>query len=161
MAFGKRRGDVTTMGSAVEPESTPGALTAFIDQGSSFEGRLSFKDTVRIDGHFSGEIASENTLVVGETGEIEADIRSRNVVVSGSVVGDIHAESRVVLHKAARVKGDVESPALAIEEGAVVNGRLSMPDPEAAPKALGSGPTGAFAAAPAAAEQTPEEAEPA
>ena len=55
--------------------SAPGGLTAFIDQGSEFEGKLSFRDTVRIDGRFRGEITSENTLIVGESGEIEADIR--------------------------------------------------------------------------------------
>ena len=55
--------------------TTAGGLTAFIDQGSEFEGKLSFKDTVRIDGRFRGEISSENTLIVGESGEIEAAIR--------------------------------------------------------------------------------------
>lgn len=162
MAFGKRRGDITGAGIASEPESAPGALTAFIDQGSSFEGKLSFKDTVRIDGHFSGEIASENTLVVGETGEIEANIRSRNVVVSGTVSGDIHAESRVVLHKTARIMGDVESPAVAIEEGAVVNGRLCMPDPDAAPRKAGrTSSTGPMASASGEAKEPSEEAKPA
>jgi hypothetical protein len=51
--------------------SSSGGLSAFIDQGSEFEGKLSFKDTVRIDGRFRGEISSENTLIVGETGEID------------------------------------------------------------------------------------------
>ena len=48
----------------------PGGLTAFIDQGSEFEGKLSFRDTVRIDGRFRGEISSENNLIVGETEEL-------------------------------------------------------------------------------------------
>ena len=78
MAFGgKVRGnDERTIppAPATAPPSSGGGLTAFIDQGSEFEGKLSFKDTVRIDGHFTGEITSENTLVVGETGEIEANI---------------------------------------------------------------------------------------
>lgn len=103
-----------------------GGLTAFIDQGSEFEGKLSFKDTVRIDGAFRGEISSENTLIVGESGEIEATIRSTVVVISGSVVGDIAATRQVVLHKTARVQGDVSSPSIVIEEGAVFNGNLSM-----------------------------------
>ncbi|HXX47069.1 MAG TPA: polymer-forming cytoskeletal protein, partial [Myxococcota bacterium] len=49
---------------AVATQSGVGALTAFIDQGSEFSGKLNFKDTVRIDGRFEGEIASENTLIV-------------------------------------------------------------------------------------------------
>jgi cytoskeletal protein CcmA (bactofilin family) len=106
--------------------STAGGLTAFIDQGSEFEGKLSFKDTVRIDGRFRGEISSENTLIVGESGEIEASIRSRNVVVSGSVVGNVMASAKVMLHKTARIEGDVETGCLVMEEGAVLNGEVKM-----------------------------------
>jgi len=106
--------------------TTAGGLTAFIDQGSEFEGKLSFKDTVRIDGRFRGEISSENTLIVGESGEIDAAIHSRNVVVSGSVVGNIAASAKVVLHKTARVDGDVETACLVVEEGAVLNGQIKM-----------------------------------
>ncbi len=103
-----------------------GNLSAFIDQGSNFEGKLSFKDTVRIDGGFKGEISSENTLIVGESGEIEALISSKNVVVSGSVVGNIVATDQVVLHKSARVDGDITTPSVVVEKGAVFNGTLSM-----------------------------------
>ena len=104
----------------------PGGLTAFIDQGSDFEGKLSFKDTVRIDGCFRGEIASENTLIVGESGEIEACIRSKNVVISGSVDGDVIATQKVVLHKTGRVNGNIQTPSLVMEEGAWVNGQVKM-----------------------------------
>ena len=115
------------MGAAPMATSSAGAnLTAFIDQGSEFEGKLTFKDTVRIDGTFHGEISSENTLIVGETGSIEATIRSNTVVVSGSVVGNITAGKQVVLHKSARVQGDLSAPSLVIEEGAVFNGQLTM-----------------------------------
>ena len=91
-----------------------------------FEGKLSFKDTVRIDGGFKGEIASENTLIVGESGEIEATITSPTVVVSGAVTGNIHASQKVVLHKSAHVEGDIETTSIVVEEGAIFNGRLAM-----------------------------------
>jgi cytoskeletal protein CcmA (bactofilin family) len=133
--FGRGRDgedDVTT-----RPVSTAGAaaggLTAFIDQGSEFEGKLSFRDTVRIDGRFRGEIASENTLIVGESGEIEATIRSNTVAISGSVDGDVHAARKVVLHKTARVTGNITTPCLMVEEGAVVNGTFKMTSPDAKP----------------------------
>ena len=101
-----------------------GGLTAFIDQGSEFEGKLQFRDTVRIDGRFRGEISSENTLIVGESGEIEATIHSRTVVISGTVVGNVHASQKVVLHKTARVDGDLETASLVVEEGAFVTGQI-------------------------------------
>ncbi len=106
--------------------TTAGGLTAFIDQGSEFEGKLSFKDTVRIDGRFRGEISSENTLIVGESGEIDASIRSQNVVISGAVVGNLSASAKVVLHKTARINGDVETACLVVEDGAVLNGQVKM-----------------------------------
>jgi cytoskeletal protein CcmA (bactofilin family) len=131
--FGRGKGESESGASASTPAPASsgggaglGGLTAFIDQGSEFEGKLSFKDTVRIDGSFRGEISSENTLIVGESGEIEATIRSTTVVISGAVVGDIEASRQIVLHKTARVQGDLNTPSIVIEEGAVFNGNLSM-----------------------------------
>lgn len=103
-----------------------GALTAFIDQGSEFSGKLSFKDTVRIDGRFEGEISSDNTLIVGETGEIAATIESEIVIVSGTVEGDITARRQITLHKTARVTGNIQTAMLAVEEGAYLSGQIHM-----------------------------------
>ncbi len=122
------------MGAGVAAPSTPSAggsgavgnLTAFIDQGSEFEGKLSFKDTVRIDGRFSGEISSENTLIVGESGEIDANIKSKTVAVSGTVMGNVNASAKVVVHKTGQIEGDVETASLVIEEGAIINGAIRM-----------------------------------
>jgi cytoskeletal protein CcmA (bactofilin family) len=126
-SFGRGKGEGETGATPVAAAPMASAnLTAFIDQGSEFEGKLTFKDTVRIDGTFHGEITSENTLIVGETGSIEATIKSNTVVVSGSVVGNIHAGRQIVLHKSAKVDGDMTAPSLIIEEGAVFNGRLTM-----------------------------------
>ena len=134
-ARGEESGDSTVSGipqSPPTPTPTPkttgggGNLSAFIDQGSEFEGKLSFKDTVRIDGCFRGEITSQNTLIVGETGEIMATVRSRSVIVSGTVTGNIFASERLVLHKTARVEGDIEAGSIAIEEGATLNGKITM-----------------------------------
>jgi cytoskeletal protein CcmA (bactofilin family) len=131
--FGNRIDEAQPMASTPPTASGPAAakpaspsLSAFIDQGSEFEGKLTFRDTVRIDGCFRGEIASENTLVVGETGEIFATVRSRNVVIGGSVTGDVFAADKLVLQKTARVDGDVQAASLAMEDGAVLNGRITM-----------------------------------
>ncbi len=113
--------------SASSSSSGSGGLTAFIDQGSEFEGKLSFRDTVRIDGKFRGEIASENSLIVGESGEIDAEIHSKTVSISGTVHGNVIAQHKVVLHKTALVNGDIEAPSLVVEEGAKVSGKITMP----------------------------------
>jgi cytoskeletal protein CcmA (bactofilin family) len=130
--FGRGKGEspsqATTSTSSSTSSGSFGNLTAFIDQGSEFEGKLSFKDTVRIDGTFRGEITSENTLIVGETGEIHAVIQSTCVVVSGHIVGDIVATEQVVLHKPAIIEGDITTPSLVMEEGAMLDGRVIMKD---------------------------------
>ncbi|MAG33463.1 MAG: hypothetical protein CL908_21510 [Deltaproteobacteria bacterium] len=128
--FGRGR-DGGSQTSEASPASSAGSgglgnLTAFIDQGSEFEGKLSFKDTVRIDGTFSGEISSDNTLIVGESGQIHATIKSVCVVISGLVEGDIHASQQILLHKTAVVSGDLDAPTIVMEEGAQFNGAVRM-----------------------------------
>lgn len=128
--FGRGKdGTATTTGSSAPAPPAAGGLgnlTAFIDQGSEFEGKLSFKDTVRIDGTFSGEISSDNTLIVGESGQIMATIHSVCVVISGLVEGDIQASDQIVLHKTAVVNGNLAAPTVIMEEGAQLNGNVRM-----------------------------------
>lgn len=127
--FGRgKTGGMSESGSLPSSSSAGGFgnLTAFIDQGSEFEGKLSFRDTVRIDGTFSGEISSENTLIVGESGKIHANIRSVSVMVSGLVEGDIQASNQILLHKSAVVNGDLVAPTIVMEEGAQLNGTVRM-----------------------------------
>ena len=127
--FGKGKDGTTTTSASTGSAPAAGGLgnlTAFIDQGSEFEGKLSFKDTVRIDGTFSGEISSDNTLIVGESGQIMATIHSVCVVISGLVEGNIIASDQIVLHKSAVVNGDLESPVVIMEEGAQLNGCVRM-----------------------------------
>ena len=87
---------------------------------------------MRIDGCFDGEIASENTLIVGESGRVQATIKSQLVIVSGEVRGDITAPGQVTLHKTARVSGNIETARLLIEDGALFNGQVKMDGNEAA-----------------------------
>jgi cytoskeletal protein CcmA (bactofilin family) len=162
MAFGRKPTDDLTPEPVAPPAPPParakssdaGGLTAFIDQGSTFEGKLSFQDTVRIDGHFSGEITSENTLIVGESGEIEATIRSKTVVVSGTVVGDVEATERLVVHKTGSLDGNIQTARLVVEDGAQMNGNLRMTSPSGSGSGSGSG--GASKPAPAAKLQAVE-----
>ena len=130
------------------PSGGSNNLTAFIDQGSEFEGKLSFKDTVRIDGRFRGEITSENTLIVGESGEVEATIKSKTVSVSGAVVGDVKASQKVVVHKTGRIEGNIETGTLVVEEGAIIEGQVKMGKASGSLKAIDGGSKPAEASMP-------------
>lgn len=101
-------------------------IKAFLGTGSRFEGKLMFDEAVRIDGAFSGEILSKDILIVGESAEIEADIRVGVLVLSGKFKGTITAATKVELKAPAHVEGSIHSPVLTVEEGVVFNGTLAM-----------------------------------
>lgn len=107
-------------------------VNSFLDQGTEFDGKLAFEGAVRINGKFSGEIFSEGTLYVGETGAVNAEIQVDTVIISGEVNGDVVASSKVELHKSARLQGNIRSRVLKIEEGAHFEGNCQM-NPTAAP----------------------------
>jgi cytoskeletal protein CcmA (bactofilin family) len=101
-------------------------LTAFIDEGSEIEGKYTFSGTVMLNGKFRGEIASSDTLIVGEKGIVHAAIRAGVVLISGQVVGNLAATERVELRGTARVFGDVETPVIVVEEGVLFEGHCRM-----------------------------------
>src|SRR5256885_738052 len=92
-------------------------LTAFIDEGSEIEGKYTFNGTVMLNGKFSGEIVSSDSLIIGEKGVVNATVRAGIVLINGEVVGNVYASERVELRGTARVYGDVEAPVIVVEEG--------------------------------------------
>src|SRR5438094_3512983 len=92
-------------------------LTAFIDEGSEIEGKYTFNGTVMLNGKFSGEIVSSDSLIIGEKGIVNATVRAGIVLVNGEVIGNVFATERVELRGTARVYGDVEAPVIVVEEG--------------------------------------------
>jgi cytoskeletal protein CcmA (bactofilin family) len=101
-------------------------LNGFMDQGTEFEGELRFKDTFRIDGRVKGRIVSENTLIVGESGRVDAEIECGVVSIRGTVTGRVHGRERVELLAGSRVQATLVSPKLLIEEGAFFQGQCDM-----------------------------------
>ena len=101
-------------------------LTAFIDEGSEIEGRYTFSGTVMLNGRFKGEISTTDTLIIGDKGVMNGDIRAGQVLISGEVVGNVSAAERVELKRTARVFGDVEAPVVVVEEGVLFEGHCRM-----------------------------------
>jgi len=108
------------------PASTGGELNALLGRGSEFDGKLTFEGTVRIDGTFSGEISTSDTLIVGDGAKVSAEITCGTLIVHGEITGNINATVAVELHKPARVKGDVTTPALVVERGVFFQGNSKM-----------------------------------
>ncbi len=105
-----------------------GEIKGFLGEGTEFEGTLKFKDVMRIDGKFKGKIISQNTLVIGEPADVDAEIEVPNVFISGKVKGTIKADARLEMHSTARISCDVFTPVLVIEEGGVFQGNCQMGD---------------------------------
>jgi cytoskeletal protein CcmA (bactofilin family) len=122
-------------------------VTTLLGRGSEFEGKLSFEGTVRVDGKLSGEIFTEDVLIIGEGAEVRAEINVGAVIIEGSVQGNIHAKRSVEIHTPGRVRGNIITPSLFIEKGVMFDGTCQM-EPSAPQIARsGSGPTLAVAKA--------------
>ena len=101
-------------------------VNALLGRGSEFEGKLTFEGTVRIDGKFSGEVFSEDTLIIGEGARVKAEIAVATVIIYGDVVGNIRAKTSVELHAPARLKGNIQAPSLVVDQGVVFDGNCQM-----------------------------------
>jgi cytoskeletal protein CcmA (bactofilin family) len=121
-----------------------GEINTLLGRGSEFEGKLTFEGTVRIDGKLSGEIFSDDVLVVGEGAEVHAEIDIGEIIIQGSVIGNIRAKRGVEIHAPGRVRGDITTPSLQIDKGVIFEGRSYMEgvtDGTIRPRAMtGNGP---------------------
>jgi cytoskeletal protein CcmA (bactofilin family) len=109
-----------------------GEIRAFLGEGTQFKGVLSFAGAVRIDGQLEGEIVGDEVLIIGEPGQVKAEIEVGTVVVSGRVQGSISAKQRVELLRPSRVTGTIRTPCLVVAEGATFNGNCEMTSPDEA-----------------------------
>src|SRR5580765_8890258 len=111
---------------AAAKSQVQGEITTLLGRGATFEGKLTFEGTVRVDGRFKGEVFSEDTLVIGEGALVEAEIDVGEVIIQGTVVGNIKAKRSIEIHAPGRVKGDLHTPALVIDKGVMFEGRSFM-----------------------------------
>jgi cytoskeletal protein CcmA (bactofilin family) len=103
-----------------------GDVHTLLGKGSEFDGKLTFEGQVRIDGKFSGQIFTKDTLVIGEGARVNAEINAGTVVVNGQVEGNIRATQLIELHNPGRVKGNLETPSLSIDKGVMFEGACKM-----------------------------------
>lgn len=106
----------------------PEDISGFLGEGTVISGEIRFPEILRVDGKVTGKLFSEKELVVGETGEVEAEIEVGTLSVSGRVSGTIRVKERITIHPRGRVQGELilEKPGLIIEEGGVFEGNIDM-----------------------------------
>ncbi len=104
-----------------------GRLSGYVGNGTVLTGETNFQAMLRIDGHLTGRVTSENgTLVIGSTGKVDANIAVAAAIISGAVNGDIIATEKLELGRTARVIGNIQTPRLVIEDGAILEGGCTM-----------------------------------
>ena len=104
-----------------------GRLSGFVGYGTKLTGETHFQAMLRVDGHLTGTVASDTgTLIIGSSGQVDADISVASALINGTVNGDIIATERLELGRTARVMGNVQTPRLTIEDGAIFEGGCSM-----------------------------------
>lgn len=112
--------------SVLSPKTGGAEVDTLLGKGSEFEGKLVFKGQVRIDGKYSGQIQTDEVLIIGASARVNAEISAGTVVISGQVEGIIRATSVVELHKGAKVKGTMEAPNITMEREVTFDGTMKM-----------------------------------
>jgi cytoskeletal protein CcmA (bactofilin family) len=116
-----------TESETIAREIKDGTLSGFVGSGTVVTGESSFKSMLRVDGRFSGRVTSTSgTLIVGAGGQVDANIEVSVCTIHGVVNGDIIAGQRIELGRAAKLNGNIQTPSLVIEQGAVFEGSCKM-----------------------------------
>jgi cytoskeletal protein CcmA (bactofilin family) len=110
----------------VQPPTAPSEARAYLNKGSKIMGKLFFEGPVRIDGQVDGEICANDEVFIGDTAVVTAHIKGGSVVVTGRVTADIIAAKRLEIRRTAKVFGNLTTPVLVIEDGALFEGHCTM-----------------------------------
>ncbi len=132
----------------VDNRAASGGNASILGAGSHFTGTIKVKGTLRVEGEFDGEVECQDTLEVGRTGVVKANLKVRDAVIAGKVVGNIAASSRIELQGGSHLEGDIVTKRLVIDEGVFFEGNCKMGEkksevaPSPSPKKEAPGKTG-------------------
>ena len=107
--------------------STVVEINALLGRGTEYEGKLTFKGRVRIDGKFTGEIFTDDVLILGEGAEVRAEIEVGTLIVRGGALwGNVRAKQLIEVYAPSRVYGNLHAPELYMDRGALFEGQCTM-----------------------------------
>ncbi len=112
--------------------ATPGGQRTVIGRTAVAQGQITAEEDLLIEGQFDGTIfLNDHCLTVGAEGRVKAEIRARQLVIQGTVVGNIEAREKVDIRRTGHVEGDIVTGTVAIEEGAYFKGSIDIARKEA------------------------------
>jgi cytoskeletal protein CcmA (bactofilin family) len=113
-------------------KDNPDDILSLLAEGVELNGELTFTNGIRVDGVVRGRIRSDSSMIIGPKGRVEAETEIRRISVNGEFHGAIRASDRVEIHREGKVYGDIYTPCLIIEAGALFEGKCNMNDQKAA-----------------------------
>ncbi|MFH1755703.1 MAG: polymer-forming cytoskeletal protein [Candidatus Latescibacterota bacterium] len=111
-----------------DPGSTEGqsSLNSILGQGCKVKGSIELQGTIRIDGDFDGQVNCPETLIIGKSGVVKAEVKVKNAVIGGKLIGNIQATNKIELQSGSHVEGDIQTARLVIDEGVFFEGACKM-----------------------------------
>ena len=111
-----------------EPENTTVASgqTSIIAQGCKFDGKITVRGSLRIEGEYKGDISEHESLVIGKTGVVRGSCKVKNAIIGGQLFGNVMAENKIELQSGSHVEGDTHTKRLVIAQGVFIEGNCSM-----------------------------------
>ena len=113
-------------GKEVDTNVQEGRINSILGKGCKFKGTIEVEGTLRIDSEFEGVVNCPETLVVGKTGVVKADINVKNAIIGGKVIGNITASNKIELQSGSHIEGDITTHRLVIDEGVFFEGSCKM-----------------------------------
>ena len=101
-------------------------LNSILGQGCKVKGDIELNGTIRVDGEFDGSISCPETLIIGKSGVVKAEVKVKNAIIGGKLIGNIHATNKIELQSGSHVQGDIETGRLVIDEGVFFEGNCKM-----------------------------------
>jgi len=103
-----------------------GKLDTYIGEQTSFDGTLTSKDNISIYGGVKGKVECQGRVVIGESGNIEADVVANDVMVSGKIAGNVMAKNRLEISPSGILQGDVKTSRMIMQDGSKFDGHCEM-----------------------------------
>lgn len=109
-----------------EPEKPRANSLSVLAPGTTIQGNVTLEGELQLEGTIEGSLDTKGRVVIGARGLVDGDVQADEVVVAGKVKGSVTARNAVRFKKECHVTADVRSPAIEVEEGAVIDGRVDM-----------------------------------
>ncbi len=97
-----------------------------IGPGTKVEGTVSTNGMIRVDGAVEGKIITPGEVIIGQEGQVAADIEAGNLIIAGKVTGNVFVKKRLEIKQGGSLKGDLAAGKIVMEEGALFDGKCSM-----------------------------------